>query len=113
MHSVTYQDNLFRDASMFHCKKNQLRDSAKSDVVDIKMKVTWHSQMEQLLGSEEGNHLDGGSELSLSSKPLCPASPLGSQKGHPTPARRLQLPVVEVNWLCLHRHAGRAAMYRV
>ena len=36
--------------------------------------------------------------------------PLGSQRGHPTPARRLPLPMVEVNWLCLHRHAGRAAM---
>lgn len=98
MHSVTYQDNLLRDASVFHCKKNQLKDSAKSAVVDIKNKrVTWHSGMEQLLGSEEANHLDGGSELSLLSKPLFPASPLGSQKGHPIPGRRLQLPMVEVN----------------
>lgn len=35
---------------------------------------------------------------------------LGSPRGHPTPARRLTLPMVEVNRLCLHRHAGRAAM---
>lgn len=43
-------------------------------------------------------------QISFSSKPP------GFTRWHLTPSRRHPFLMIEVNWLCLHRHAGRAAM---
>lgn len=114
MHSVTYQDNLWieRHASMFHCKKKHLRDSLESlNVVNMKIKKSlgiqgWSNSSALRKQTIWVSFLDG-SELCHT---VIQTKPPGSQRGYPTPARRLPLPMVEASWLCFHRHAGRAVM---
>lgn len=89
--------------------------SGKSNGVDMKIKKSlgiqgWSDSSALRKQTIRMVFLDGSELCHTVTQTSFSSKALGSQRGHPTPARRLTLPMVEVNRRCLHRHAGRAAV---